>query len=185
MHFELKRVALLLLLLIGIFMIFGYYKIFLKLIYPFFYQDLIYEAGAKNDVDPYLVAAIIYVESKFNSYATSNRGARGLMQIMPETGRWIAQRKNDEPFSQERLYDPKTNIKYGCWYLGWLKDKFEARLPVMLAAYNGGHGNVGTWIRENTWDGKEENISQIPLSETRGYVNKVIKVYNRYQYIYK
>ncbi len=185
MQLDLKKVALLLLLLIGIFMIFGYYKIFLKLIYPFFYQDLIYEAADKNDVDPYLVAAIVYVESKFNSYATSNQGARGLMQIMPDTGRWIAQRKKNENFSSEELYDPKINIKYGCWYLGWLKDRFEARLPVILAAYNGGHGNVGTWMKEDKWDGKEKNINQIPLSETRGYVNKVIKVYKRYQYIYQ
>jgi soluble lytic murein transglycosylase len=107
------------------------------------------------------------------------------MQIMPQTGLWISGKLNDDQFSKDDLYEPEKSIKYGCWYLGWLKDKFNSKRSIVLAAYNGGHGNVDKWLNEKWWDGKEENINQIPLSETRAYVNKVLKIYRRYQYIYE
>ncbi|GAB6099256.1 lytic transglycosylase domain-containing protein [Halanaerocella petrolearia] len=183
MYWDFKKVIIFCLILLLFGLIFSQYKLILKLVYPFLYQDLIFNQAIKNDLDPYLVAAVIYVESKFDPWATSNKGARGLMQIMPKTGIWISDML-EEDFITGDLYKPEINIKYGCWYLSWLQNKFKGELAVTLAAYNGGFGNVNKWLNSNQWDGKHENVHKIPFAQTRGYVNKVIKVYRKYKFIY-
>ncbi|GAB6138233.1 lytic transglycosylase domain-containing protein [Halanaerobaculum tunisiense] len=184
MYLNLKKILLFCLVLLLFTVLILHYKAILKLVYPFVYQDIVFQEAADYDLDPYLIAAIIYTESKFDPQATSDKGARGLMQIMPETGRWIAEMIGDDSFQAVDLYDPKVNIKYGCWYLNWLQDKFKGNLAITLAAYNGGWSNVDQWLQTDKWDGKEENIDKIPFSQTRGYVDKVLKVYHRYQFIY-
>ena len=165
--------------------IFKTHKDLLKIIYPVYYESLVFEAAAENELDPYLLISVMYVESKFNPEAVSKQGARGLMQIMPQTGNWAADNLGYQNFEVDDLYDPQVNIQCGSWYLARLKAEFDNRLPVVLAAYNGGQGNVGQWLENEKWDGKHENLAAIPFSETRGYVKKVIKIYQRYQYIYK
>nr|WP_239551075.1 lytic transglycosylase domain-containing protein [Halanaerobacter jeridensis] len=155
------------------------------MIYPIYYENLVFETAAEDNIDPYLLLSIIYVESKFNPEAVSDQGARGLMQIMPQTGDWVANNLGYQNFEISDLYDPEINIKCGGWYLARLKEEFDNRLPVVLAAYNGGQGNVGQWLENERWDGKHETLDSIPFAETRGYVEKVMKIYQRYQYIYK
>ncbi|MDD4237850.1 MAG: lytic transglycosylase domain-containing protein [Desulfotomaculaceae bacterium] len=156
-----------------------------RFIYPLPYQDTIAFYGKVYNVDPVLITAVIKAESNFDSKAVSERGARGLMQIMPETGIWAASQTGETDFDPELLFDPETNIKLGTWYLSDLGEEFEGSTVLILASYNAGRGNVKEWLAGKTLINPEGSISQIPFSETRNYVRKVL-LYNRlYGYIYK
>ncbi|MDI3547946.1 MAG: soluble lytic murein transglycosylase [Halanaerobiales bacterium] len=156
---------------------------FWRLIYPLKFTDIILENSREYNVDPHLVAAIIYVESKFKPEACSHKGALGLMQIMPDTGRWIAEQMGIDDFSETDLYDPETNIQFGSWYLSILKEEFNDELIIVLAAYNAGLGNVNKWLEED-WDGRHSSIADLPFPETRNYVNQILKVYKKYRNLY-
>jgi len=106
------------------------------------------------------------------------------MQIMPETGFWIAEQLGLESFSEEKLLDPSVNILLGTWYINNLLQQFDAELYPALAAYNGGRGHVKRWLDDGIWDGKRENLEDIPFAETRSFIKKVEKTYMRYQQIY-
>jgi len=164
--------------------LFIYHKELLKVVYPFDYQEIILEEAKDNNLDPYLITAIIYVESGFDPQATSRKNAKGLMQIMPRTGSWIAEELGYDDFESKDLYNPKLNIKFGAWYLDQMGKVFDYRLTLMIAAYNGGQGNINKWIREGRWSGSETSINDIPFPETRQYVKKVMRTYRRYKYIY-
>ncbi|MFY9114270.1 MAG: lytic transglycosylase domain-containing protein [Dethiobacteria bacterium] len=156
-----------------------------KFIYPFPYKDEIHRSALEYDLDPYLLAAIIHVESGFDPAAVSPKGARGLMQIMPETAEWAAGVMEFEAFNQNLLFEPDHNVRIGSWYLSSLMRQFNDDLIVVLAAYNGGRNRVNRWLSDGIWDGQVENIDKIPLSETRNYVQKVLNTYNQYQNIYE
>lgn len=152
--------------------------------YPEPHHDLVFQMAGEYNVDPYLVFAIIRAESKYETSAQSPVGARGLMQIMPETAAWIASQQGIKDFKSEQLHDPELNISFGCWYLNNLNQEFEGRLPVVLAAYNAGRGKVKQWIVSEQWDGNADNLDKIPFDETREYVKSVLKNYEAYQAIY-
>jgi soluble lytic murein transglycosylase len=162
-----RKIMLVILVTLLILALINLHKDFLKIVYPIYYESLVFDSAIEHDLDPYLILAIMYVESKFDPQSTSDQGARGLMQIMPQTGDWIASSLGDEEFSVKDLYKPAINIKYASWYLARLRDGFNSRLPVVLAAYNGGQGNVGKWLKNKEWDGKQENIGSIPFSSQR------------------
>jgi soluble lytic murein transglycosylase-like protein len=122
------------------------------------FGDLIHEKALKYDVDPALVAAVVETESRFQSRARSHVGARGLMQIMPRTGRWMGARNLD---------DPEQNVDAGVKYLKYLQHRFDGNLSKAIAAYNGGEGNV-----------KRYNGIP-PFIETRSYVRKVMTKYEQ------
>ncbi len=155
-----------------------------RIIYPLHYQEEIFKNAAQFKIDPYLIAAVIKIESKFDSDAVSPRGAKGLMQIMPETGSWIAEQANIENFITEDLLDPAVNIHMGTWYLSSLLEQFNGNLPQVLAAYNAGRGRVNEWLRDGVWDGTFENRVAIPYGETRAFVRKVLQTYERYRSLY-
>jgi len=157
---------------------------FWQLFYPYHYREIIEGNAALNGLDPLLVATVIRVESSFRPQATSPKGARGLMQVMPATGEWVASQMGIPDFCSEQLFDPETNIKIGTWYLRHLKNQFDDNLAVTLAAYNGGRGNVKNWLQEQKWTGKVGDIGQIPFAETRHYVWRVLRVYNIYRGLY-
>lgn len=138
---------------------------------PVQYSEYIHKYGEEYHVDPLLIIAVIKVESNFNPDALSPMDARGLMQVLPKTGAWIAN-EFDETFSQEMLYDPETNIRYGTFYLRYLMDHFNNE-DVAIAAYNGGMGNVAEWIDEDTISKEGGDLHNIPIDETRDYVTKV------------
>lgn len=155
-----------------------------KYIYPFPYKELVYEYSLKNEVDPFLVAAVIRTESKFLPRARSPRGAFGLMQMMPETAQWVAKESKEQDFSLERLAEPEVNIRMGTWYLSNLQREFQGNPSLVLAAYNGGRGNVKEWMKRFGWDGNFSDHSQIPFKETREYVGKVLRSQKRYRDLY-
>lgn len=152
--------------------------------YPLDYREILFQRAAQHELDPYLVAALIRAESKFRPQATSPRGARGLMQIMPETGQWVAAQLK-LPYSPELLYDPDYNIRIGCWYLRSLQREFGGDIVLALAAYNAGHSNVRLWLKEKRWTGERSQLEQIPFPETRLYVAQVLRDFERYQRIYR
>ena len=176
-----RRILLIILLLLTIFNIDSIGRFF----HPLPYRDTIAFYGGVYNVDPLLIAAVIKAESDFNKKAVSVRGARGLMQIMPETGLWVARQVGEPKFDTERLFEPETNIKFGTWYLSDLSKEFNGSTVLILAAYNGGRGNVKDWLAGRTLINPEGSISQIPFPETRHYVRKVLLYHRFYSYLYK
>ena len=156
-----------------------------KLLYPLKYEEYVFKYAEEFDNDPYLVTAIMYRESKFNPQALSSKGAIGLMQIMPDTAKWISQQVDYQDFEVDDLYRPEVNIYLGSWYLRNLIQEFEGNLILVLAAYNAGRGNVRKWIAEGRWSGEVYEIEEIPFPETRNFVRSVINLYQRYLQLYE
>lgn len=174
------KLFLVVLIVIGIFN----YKDILKIIYPLKYEEYIVKYSHEYDLDPNFVAAVIKTESNFENDAVSHRGAYGLMQIMPDTADWINYQMGNKEISYDRLYDPEINIKMGCWYLDNLSLEFNGDLSLILAAYNGGRGNVQKWLKDEEFSKDGENLHNIPFKETREYVEKVDKNYDMYKKLY-
>lgn len=158
---------------------------FIKLLYPLYHDETIKKYSKQFDVDPYLVAAVIRVESKFYHKAESRVGAKGLMQIMPETGEWVANKLLLENYTVEKLYDPEYNIQIGIWYLAYLIGEFDGDIVKSLAAYNAGENKVRKWLKAGIWSGNFNDIENIPFPETRSYVDRVMYDYQVYKKIYQ
>jgi soluble lytic murein transglycosylase len=131
--------------------------------YPLRYSEFVTVHAREHGLDPALVAAVIYQESKFNASAKSSSGAIGLMQVTPSTAKGIALRTGGHAFRTSDLYDPDINIRYGVWYLDNLFKKYGDE-QLVLAAYNAGQGNVDLWRANN---------ERIQFAETRAYVERV------------
>lgn len=153
--------------------------------YPISYQNLIDKYSKQFNVDPYLIAAMINVESRYDKDAMSHKEARGLMQISSSTGLWGAEALSIEDFQLEMLFDPETNIRIGTWYLDMLSKEFGNNPQLILAAYNGGSGNVGKWLKNSQYSDDGKSLKKIPFEETKAYVEKVSKNYNIYRILYK
>src|SRR4051795_7941441 len=141
---------------------------------PLRHEDIIRQQSHKKGLDPALVAAVIYQESKFSDQ-TSVAGARGLMQITPDTARFIAKQSGGIRFVQEDLATPQINIAYGTWYLRWLMDRYDGRQALALAAYNAGFGHVDDWVRRAGGPDAFDAKADIPFPETRSYVRQVLE----------
>ena len=152
-------------------------------IYPYDYRSYIETSAESRRTDPFLVAAVIKHESKFEPRARSDGGALGLMQLMPATAEWIA-RQLGEPFTEEYLYDPALNIRYGVWYLAELEREFGDNDILALAAYNAGRGNVRDWMERFHWTQQFDEIEAIPYPETRFYVRRVLEDREQYKRLY-
>ncbi|MBZ9688258.1 lytic transglycosylase domain-containing protein [Clostridium estertheticum] len=159
-------------------------KSIFKIFYPMKYEDHIVKYSQRYNVDPLLVAAVIKVESNFNEKAISPRGAYGLMQIMPDTGLWIAKNMKLKDYKEEKLYDNEINIAMGCWYINNLNTEFNGDIELVLAAYNGGRGNVQKWLSDKQYSKDGKKIDNIPFGETDKYVKKVKTNYNIYFKLY-
>lgn len=155
----------------------------LRQVYPLHHATVIADETAKHGVDPFLVAAIIHVESRWHSSAVSPKGASGLMQLMPETAQWVAAQARTE-YSPEALMDPAANIVLGTWYLSYLLEIFPT-VAAALAAYNAGQGNVRRWLADERWDGSLETADLVPFRETRVYVRRVTHIWELYTRLYK
>jgi soluble lytic murein transglycosylase len=141
---------------------------------PLRHEDIIRQQAARKNLDPALVASIIYQESKFSD-RTSVAGARGLMQITPDTARFIAKQSGGIRFTLEDLGTPQINIAYGTWYLRWLLDRYDGRQALAIAAYNAGFGHVDDWVRGAGGPEAFDPKVDIPYPETRGYVQRVLE----------
>ncbi len=157
---------------------------FRQLLYPIHYAGMIATAAKQEGLDPFIVAAVIRTESRFRPSVVSSRGAQGLMQIMPDTGRWAAAQLGIEPYSESLLREPATNIRIGSWYLRRLIDQYRGDVVIALAAYNGGPSNVDRWLSEGRWSGKLSELSSIPFAETAEYVRRVTQAHRAYVSIY-
>ncbi len=152
------------------------------LLHPLEYKELIVNASKKYSLDPYLVTAIIYEESKFSPASESRNGAIGLMQVMPKTGRWIAE-KQGRQFSVDTLYHPEENIDMGCWYFSFLMGKYKDE-RLALAAYNSGYKNVDRWLKTKRYKTINAMVEDIPYAETKQFVLRVQKSKKFYEKTY-
>ena len=105
------------------------------------------------------------------------------MQVMPDTGAWIAHKLEEEPFDSQILYDPDTNIRYGCWYLSFLNRRLNGNLTAMIAGYNAGHGIVEDWLEDPAYT-EQGDLKTIPYPETERYVKKVYQAMDAYHSLY-
>ncbi len=153
-----------------------------RTLYPFGFRAEVVEAATRFGLDPALVAAVIRTESRFRPDATSPKGARGLMQVMPDTGAWVAARLELSGFQPDHLYDPALNITIGTYYLADLRREFGPDLILVLAAYNAGRQNVKNWLTQQA--GGDIALTAIPFPETRQYVRNVLTAYRWYQALY-
>jgi soluble lytic murein transglycosylase len=145
-----------------------------RLRYPLGYEQIVRGHARHYRLDPALLAAVIYQESKFRPSARSRSGAIGLMQLQPATAEGIAVRTGGTRFRVDDLYEPEINVRYGAWYLRHLLDRYGDERTA-LAAYNAGQENVDTWRREG---------KGIAFAETRAYVARVEKLKRIYRDAY-
>jgi soluble lytic murein transglycosylase len=146
---------------------------------PLRHDDIIRQQARDKQLDASLIAAVIYAESRFTD-ATSHAGARGLMQITPQTADEIARRSGGTQFRQDDLAEPQINISYGSWYLRWLMKRYGENEMLAVAAYNAGTGNVDRWIAADPG----MNADEIPFPETKAYVSKVLTARRDYERVY-
>ena len=154
-----------------------------KFSYPRGYWKYVEKFAKRNNLDPHLVYAVIREESRFKSRALSRSWAHGLMQIIPSTGRIIA-RKLGLSYSRWGMYQPRTNIQMGAWYLASLIKRFDGNVELALAGYNGGPVRVKRWKKKNPHYDIDEFVENIPIRETRNYVKKVMKSFYGYKRTY-
>ena len=152
-----------------------------SLLYPRKYSVYVEKYAEQYNIDENLVYSIIKAESKFKKDALSRRGAKGLMQIADITRDWAIEQL--ELSDDIDIYDPETNIRIGCWYLNTLYREF-GKTDLVIAAYNGGSGNVKKWLADEQYSKDGENLYIIPFYETEKYVIKVNKYYEQYKMLY-
>ena len=141
--------------------------------HPIIYKEYVEKYASEYNIPEYMIFAVIKVESGFDPNATSSAGAMGLMQMMPDTFRWLTSSEHlCEYLSASSLYDPEVSIRYGCYYLRYLFEKFH-NWDTVFAAYNGGEGNVAKWLQNGEYSDGNGNLTNIPFRETKNYVRKV------------
>jgi soluble lytic murein transglycosylase len=145
-----------------------------RLWHPLRYQEIVLGHARNYRLDPALLAAVIYQESKFDADARSDRGAIGLMQLLPATAKGIAERTGGSKFRVSDLYDPELNVRYGAWYLRHLLDKYGSERTA-LAAYNAGQRNVDGW--------RSRGVG-IQFEETKEFVDRVERLKRTYRHAY-
>jgi soluble lytic murein transglycosylase len=152
---------------------------------PLRHEDIIRQQARDKDLDPALIAGVIYTESRFRDQ-TSEAGAKGLMQILPSTADYIARKSGGTAFEQGDLASPQINIAYGSFYLRYLMDKYDENEILALAAYNGGEGAVDGWVSRAAAAGERFRVStHIPFPETREYVGRVLTARDTYRREYR
>ena len=155
--------------------------------HPLYYGDLITLYAGEQNLDPALVSAVILCESSFDPKAESRLGARGLMQLMPDTAEWVAHKYNEDGagYSFDNLYDPETNIRYGTWYLGYLSRRFGGDATKIVCAYHAGQGNVDSWLKNPQYSADGVTLDVIPTQDTATYASRVFRardVYRKYYF---
>lgn len=155
-----------------------------RFFFPIPYRQIIFSEAAGVGIDGYLLAAVIKTESNYNPRAVSVKGARGLMQVMPETGRQVAGDIGIRNYSPDLLFNPEINIKIGAAYISDLRREYGGNTVEALAAYNAGGGNVKKWIDQGIWDGDRARVDQIPYPETRQFIRKILFYDQAYKYLY-
>lgn len=151
-----------------------------EFLYPRRYSEYVQKYSKEYNIDSNLVYSVIKAESKFIPDAESYKGAKGLMQISDITAKWA---EKEIGIDSKKIFEPETNIKTGCWYLSRLYKEFGKK-DLVIAAYNGGSGNVRKWLEDKKYSQDGINLHDIPFKETLSYVEKVNKNYTMYNKIY-
>lgn len=151
--------------------------------YPLKFQNEIKLASTEFGVEEKLIASVINVESSFNVNAVSNKGAIGLMQVLPSTASWVSLTNSEfeEEVDSALLLNPQINIRIGTCYIKYLIGKFED-VNVALCAYNAGEGVVATWLKDGEISPDGKTLSKIPYLETKNYIEKIqknLKIYEK------
>jgi soluble lytic murein transglycosylase len=157
---------------------------FWESLFPMPWGDELQASAAPHQLDPYLVAGLIRQESEFNPAAHSHAGAMGLMQIMPATGRGLAQRLGIQSFATPHLYQPELSLRLGTLHLKQVFDRYQNELEISLAAYNAGEHRAAKWIEWGDFDEPGKFVETIPFTETRGYVQSVLRNADIYRRLY-
>jgi soluble lytic murein transglycosylase len=150
---------------------------------PLKHEDIIRQQAREKGLDPALIAAVIYQETKFRA-RTSPAGAKGLMQLLPDTATFIAHKSGGTRFELADLANPQVNIAYGAWYLRYLKQKYNGDTTLVAAAYNAGERNVDDWVQKAGGPGSFDVARDIPFPETRNYVSSVLDHQKAYRNTY-
>ncbi|MBJ7899818.1 MAG: transglycosylase SLT domain-containing protein [Cyanobacteria bacterium RI_101] len=150
-------------------------------LFPFPYQELIFEWSKKRNLNPFLVTALIRQESRFEKEIRSPVGATGLMQVMPSTAEWIAPQIDLKDYS---LTDPEDNVNMGTWYFDHTHETYKNNSALAVASYNAGPGNVSKWLSRFEGQDPDWFVEQIPFAETKGYVESVFGNYWNYLRVY-
>jgi soluble lytic murein transglycosylase len=158
-------------------------KAYIRLTLPLEHEDIIVQQAREKGLDPALIAAVIYAETKFDP-RTSSAGAEGLMQILPATAEFLARRSGATSFTVADLSSAQVNIAYGTYYLRYLLDVYGGDKMLAIAAYNGGQTNVDNWVSEARDRGHPLTVAEIPFPQTRAYVEKVLSAQRRYRTTY-
>ncbi|MBQ8110892.1 MAG: lytic transglycosylase domain-containing protein [Clostridia bacterium] len=151
--------------------------------YPVAYQASIRALAAENGIDPAWPAAVILAESSYQPEAVSSANAQGLMQLLPDTAMWIAEKFGDT-YAEGCLFDPQINLRYGCWYLGYLYRRFNGDMTCATAAYHAGQGQVDGWLANAEYSDDGSTLKRIPFDSTDTYVKRVLKYYEKYVQLY-
>jgi soluble lytic murein transglycosylase len=154
-----------------------------RLALPLSNEQVIREQAAAKRLDPALIAAVIYAETKFDP-RTSPAGAKGLMQIEPATAEFLAKLSGGYRFQTSDLATPSVNVAYGSYYLRYLLDHYSGDEMLAVAAYNAGLANVDRWVARAHAEGKRLAVSEIPFGETRAYVQRVLRAQREYRALY-
>lgn len=150
--------------------------------YPTEYEEFVIKYSKEYDIDPRYVFAVINTESHFDPNATSDVGARGLMQIMEDAYDWIKFRLDDQrEHTSDDMYDPELNIQYGTYMLKYLYDKFDGSYELAAAAYHGGMNAVDGWVADGIVDPENFRLEDVPSDITANYIYKVMNAYNKYK----
>lgn len=154
--------------------------------HPIYYKDLIEQYAAENNLQPAFVAAIILNESSFRTDAESNVGARGLMQLMPDTAEWISGKLDDAYYSFDHMWEAEQNIRYGCWYLNYLSKLFRGDPATIASAYHAGQTTVTGWLDDPAMspDGLSLSLSGMKDGPTKTYAGRVTQAYAIYDALY-
>jgi soluble lytic murein transglycosylase len=146
--------------------------------------SIIRRQAAQKHLDPALIAAVIYAESRFEP-RPSAAGAQGLMQILPETAYYLAHLSGGHAFTAADLATPQINVAYGSYYLRYLLDHYGGDEMLAVAAYNGGLANVDRWVTRAHAEGGALTVGAIPFPETREYVQRVLNAQHQYRSTYR
>lgn len=154
--------------------------------HPLYYADTITTYADAQELDPALVAAVILCESSYDPKAESRLGARGLMQLMPDTAEWVAHKLGEDgaDYSFDNLYDPQTNIRFGTWYLGYLSRRFNGDATKIVCAYHAGQGNVDSWLKNPQYSSDGVTLDVIPTQDTATYASRVLRARDIYRKYY-
>jgi soluble lytic murein transglycosylase len=156
----------------------------LRGMFPMPHYELVERYALDNNLQITYVYAVIKAESGFRKEVVSPKGAIGLMQITEKTGTWIASMLQVADFTPDDLKKPEINIRFGCWYLSYLMDRFNDNRELAIAAYNAGEGAVSRWVETGMITWKDMKIKGLPYRETEQYLIRVNRIYFVYKTLY-